>query len=74
MKIVKEKVTLTDSYVPYVTVLVDGQQIKVEVSPKLRADFKNQFEREYPTEGFRKRFKTLKSLMRAAYKAGQESV
>jgi hypothetical protein len=56
-----------------IKITVDGETIEVPISPELKAHWKNQFYRSAPTDGFKKRMRTLRALMIAAYKAGRDS-
>ena len=49
---------------------VDGQNIFIPVDEALFIHYLEQFYRESPTQDQRKRFSTLFSLLRAAYKKG----
>ena len=50
---------------------VDDERVEIEVAPEIKAYFNEQFYREKPTKLQSKRFATLMSLLRAAYRAGK---
>lgn len=49
---------------------VDGKQVTIPIDEELFANYQNQFWRPSPTTQQRKKFGTLMSLLRAAYKKG----
>ena len=49
---------------------IDGAQVTIPVDEAMFVNYQNQFYREKPTPDQKKRYLTLLSLMRAAYKKG----
>ena len=49
---------------------VDGAQVTIPVDEALFANYQNQFWRQSPTPQQKKKFGTLMSLLRAAYRKG----
>lgn len=50
--------------------LVGDRKVKILVPDDIKAYFNSQFVRDNPTAGFKKRYATLKNLMRLAYSQG----
>jgi len=48
----------------------DGVSVSIRVPDDIKAYFNSQYVREHPTEGFKRRYATLRYLMRLAYRQG----
>ena len=56
---------------PTIEVDIDKKIVSIPVSSALRTNFLNQFVRDAPSQLQRNRYRTLMSLIVAAYRAGQ---
>ena len=71
------KVTITEATIESgggtatITFPVDGQTVTVAVPKEIKAHFRNQFVRANPSPLQKQKYRTLMSLLAAAYKAGQ---
>lgn len=54
----------------HIRVEIDGETVKIPISEEIYAYWHSQFVRPNPTPQQRKRFTTLMSVVRAAYKEG----
>jgi len=56
-----------------VSCLVDGVSTKIPLTPELHARYEELFRRETPSDLQKRRFRALRRLMAAAFKAGRDS-
>jgi hypothetical protein len=73
MKITIEETTVRSGASAEIEIFIDDKKVKIMVPKEVKAHFTNQFARPNPTPLQKKRYITLMSLLRAAYKAGQAS-
>ncbi len=65
------EVTFSTGKSAFVEINVDGQNVRVPLSPEVKAYFNEQFVRPNPTPAQRKKFATVMNLLRAAYIKGK---
>ena len=73
MKITIEEVTVRSGKTASIDIFIDDKKVKINVPAEVKAHFSDQFVRANPTALQKKKYVTLMSLLRAAYKAGKES-
>jgi hypothetical protein len=73
VKITIEETTIRSGATADIDIYIDDKKVKITVPKEVRADFNNQFVRSNPTALQKRKYATLMSLLRAAYKAGQNA-
>jgi hypothetical protein len=54
-------------------IVIDDERVRIDVPPEVKAYFDSLFVRENPTALQKKKYATLMSLVRAAYRAGVQA-
>lgn len=73
VKISIEETTIRSGETAEINIYIDDKRVKITVPKEVKADFDNQFVRSNPTPLQKRKYATLMSLLRAAYKVGQKS-
>lgn len=72
-KITITEATVTTGSMASVEIFIDDKKVRISVPPEVKAYFNAQFVRDKPSKLQRQKYTTLMTLLRAAYRAGQNS-